>query len=289
MYMSQMTNNNSIVVPRFRRVAAINVGNTEMEIPSIQFSGHDAEPIKNPEDIRRISQYLISHFRYKDNCMFIMGINFGLRCSDLTSLRYGDILNEDLTYKDPIWVRERKTAKRRSGKTTTEVETENGIELVTKYKLKNPRALYVNDAVAEAFEMYCGQRTIDFNDYLFPGYRGKPMTRRAVHYKFEKLINEELGMDIHASTHFMRKTYAYHIIMGASDRTRAIECLQHAFGHSSADVTLRYAGITADEVRNTTMRLNLGASKYIDVDANMIYTFRYNGRQCDVLDLSSSE
>lgn len=270
---------------RFRRPARVNVGSTKMDTPSIEFADHSADPIKSKDDICRISQYLISQCRYQDNCLFIMGINFGLRCSDLTLLRYGDILNEDLTYKDPIWIRERKTAKRKTGQKTLSIETENGIETVVQYKLKNPRAIYVNDAVAEAFEMYCGERAINFNDYLFYGYKGKPLTRRAVEYKLKKLINEDLGMDIHASTHILRKTFAYHTIMGASDRTRAIEYLQKALGHSEMKTTLDYAGITSDEIRNNTMNLNLGASRYIDVDAKTLCGFQFGGYECEVLEL----
>ena len=49
---------------------------------------HAAEPIKNLEDIFAISEYLISEKRYRDNMLFIVGINFGLRVSDLRMLRF---------------------------------------------------------------------------------------------------------------------------------------------------------------------------------------------------------
>lgn len=49
---------------------------------------HAAEPIKNMEDIIRVSQYLIGGKRFRDNMLFIVGINFGLRVSDLRMLRF---------------------------------------------------------------------------------------------------------------------------------------------------------------------------------------------------------
>lgn len=49
---------------------------------------HAAEPIKSMEDINRISQYLIENKRYRDNMLFIVGINFGLRVSDLRLLKF---------------------------------------------------------------------------------------------------------------------------------------------------------------------------------------------------------
>ena len=40
---------------------------------------HTSEPIKDMEDINRISRFLIEKKRYRDNMLFIVGINFGLR------------------------------------------------------------------------------------------------------------------------------------------------------------------------------------------------------------------
>lgn len=276
-----------IVKSRFKRPAIVNVVNTEMTVPALEFVDHSAEPIKHIEDIETISNYLIREGRLKDNLLFIMGINFGLRCSDLVQLRYGDIINEELEYRDPIWVRERKTARKRTGQNKNKNENTN--ELATEYKLKNPRALYVNDAVADAFERYCGDRDIDLNDYLFPGRNGTPMCYSNVYDKFTRLIQKDLKMNIHASTHFMRKTFAYHFIMNADDRNRAIEYLQECFNHTSPLITLRYAGITNDEIRGTIMKMNLGGSRFIDVNAKVLYSYEFNGRTCQVLDLASAE
>ncbi len=260
---------------RFRRVANVSVGSVQMATPALDFEGHAATPIKNIEDINLVRNYLIRNRKYRDNLMFIMGINFGLRCSDLVTLRYGDIITPDLTYRDPIWVREKKTAKKRKQAPDADGE----------YKLKNPRALYINDAVAEAFELYCHGKVINLDDYIFTGRNGKPMSRQNVDEKFKKIINEKLNLNVHASTHFMRKTFAYHFIMQAPDRTRAIEYLQECFNHSSPLITLRYAGITDDEIRGTCMKMNLGASSPIAIDASVICSFEYDGKTCSVLEL----
>lgn len=68
---------------------------------------HAAEPIKSMDDIIRISQFLIGQKRFRDNMLFIVGINFGLRISDLRSLRFTHIINDDCTFRDrfPIWKR----------------------------------------------------------------------------------------------------------------------------------------------------------------------------------------
>ena len=70
---------------------------------------HAAEPIKDVDDIYRISTYLIANERYRDNMLFIVGINFGLRVSDLLQLRFSNLINDDLTFKTTFPVLEKKT------------------------------------------------------------------------------------------------------------------------------------------------------------------------------------
>ena len=50
------------------------------------YSEHYAHPIKDVDTINRISKFLVSGKRYRDNAIFIIGINVGLRCSDLREL-----------------------------------------------------------------------------------------------------------------------------------------------------------------------------------------------------------
>ena len=48
------------------------------------------------------------------------------------------------------------------------------------------------------------------------------------------------------------------------DRNRAVSMLQKIFNHSSEAITLRYIGITNDEIRDAYQNLNLGISKGYD-------------------------
>jgi len=77
---------------------------------------HAAEPIKDMEDIIRVSQFLIGQKRFRDNMLFIVGINFGLRVSDLTSLRFTHIINDDYTFRDRFAILEKKTKNTRTHK-----------------------------------------------------------------------------------------------------------------------------------------------------------------------------
>ena len=93
---------------------------------------------------------------------------------------------------------------------------------------------------------------------------GTPISVYSVERILKKAINDELGIQVNAGTHLLRKTFAYHCIMQSPDRTRAIEFLQRILGHSSAAITLAHAGITDEEIRSTYKKLNLGMRRVLE-------------------------
>lgn len=216
-----------------------------------------AEPIKSLEDIMKVQQYLVAHSRYRDNLLFICGINFGLRISDLRILKVGHLLNPDgRSYRDKITLVEQKTGKE--------------------------RVIFPNDAVMDAADLYfqdlqARKEAISLNDYLFQSAsnnskgRAEPIARRSVERMLKEVINARCHLDVHASTHCLRKTFAYQVIVNAPDRSRAIEFLQKIFGHSSQAVTLHYAGITDEEIQNTYKNLNLGRVENWNVSTGLGY------------------
>jgi len=220
---------------------------------------HAAEPIKNRADIEAIQRHLIRNGRYRDNLLFTMGINVGLRCGDLRWIRVCGILTEDGTaFRDECHVVEEKTGKR--------------------------RYFCINDEVKAAFNLWLEHEgTVSMNDLLFKGTgnrsksyqeegRDAPMQVRSIERLLKTIINDECGLTVHASTHCLRKTFAYHMIQNAPERARAIEFLQKLFGHSSPAITLRYAGITEDEERNAYLTLNLGCLSHRQPDGDQFPT-----------------
>lgn len=199
-----------------------------------------AEPLKKVEDIIKVSDYLVKEGRYRDNLIFVLGINLGLRCGDLSHLKVGHLLEDNgSAYRSEFTIQEEKTSKYRK--------------------------LYLNESIYDAADLYLSSvGTVNLNDYLFKceSNRGKnlnqPLSVRSIERMLKEVINDKCGIEIHASTHCLRKTFAYHVIQSAPDRERAIEFLQKILGHSSQSITLRYAGITDDEVMATYQGLNLG-------------------------------
>lgn len=215
---------------------------------------HTAEPIKNIEDIDRISEYLISNERYRDNMLFIVGINFGLRISDLLQLRFTQLINDDFSFKTTFPILEKKTRNTR--------------------KVQRNRYISINDAVMDAVTLYLQHTQCKLDDYLFrsESNRGsnqnKPMSRMSAD-RILKKIAETLCLENKMATHSLRKTFAYHQMVMSNNDPRKLLLLQKMFGHSSAAQTLDYIGITGEEIEDAYMKLNLGSRRHYLIDSHI--------------------
>lgn len=219
---------------------------------------HAAEPIKNIEDIFTISEYLISNKRYRDNMLFIIGINFGLRVSDLRMLRFSNLINDNLTFKDSFPVFEKKTRNTR--------------------KRKKNRYITINNAVIEAVTLYLqNNQGICLSDYMFRsesnrgGSQNKPLTPQSID-RILKGFATDLDLNVKISTHTLRKTFCYHQMLMSNNSNRKLLLLQKMLNHSSPAQTLDYIGITSEEIEEAYRNLNLGSVKhnYTVFDSNLL-------------------
>lgn len=206
---------------------------------------HTSEPIKSMDDILRISRYLIQHKRFRDNMLFVVGINFGLRVSDLRLLRFSHLINENMTFKDSFPVFEQKTRNTR--------------------KRKRNRYITINDAVRDAVILYLENTSdVSLSDYLFRsesnhGYSTQePIHRNSVD-RILKGLASDLDLNMQMSTHTLRKTFAYHQMVMSNNDPRKLLLLQKMLGHSTAAQTLDYIGITGEEIEAAYKALNLGS------------------------------
>lgn len=217
---------------------------------------HAAEPIKSMDDIFKISQFLIQNSRYRDNMLFIVGINFGLRVSDLRMLRFSNLINDNLTFKDSFAVFEKKTRNTR--------------------KRKKNRYITINHAVIECVTLYLEHTEgVSLSDYLFrsESNRGKnknaPLSPQSID-RILKGIAKDLDLNIRISTHTLRKTFCYHQMVMSHNDSRKLLLLQKMLNHSSPAQTLDYIGITEEEIDKAYKELNLGSKdhNYL-VDSNI--------------------
>ena len=220
---------------------------------------HAAEPIKSMDDILKISRYLIANERYRDNMLFIVGINFGLRVSDLRMLRFSNLINDNLTFKESFAVFEQKTRNTR--------------------KRKKNRYITINTAVIEAVTLYLQHtENVSLSDYMFRslsnrgGNLNEPLSNKSID-RILKGFAADLDLNIKMSTHTLRKTFCYHQMLMSHNDSRKLLLLQKMLGHSSPAQTLAYIGITSEEIDEAYKKLNLGSttSNYL-VDSDILET-----------------
>ena len=198
------------------------------------------EPIRNIKVIKNMRSVLKAQST-RNELLFILGINVGLRISDILKLNTEDIIKHNgKTVKDYVTITEKKT-----GKT---------------------KKFYIGEIVKKVVEAYIKENPdAQMNSYLFKSRKGsnRPISRqqayRIINSAAEALdlierndngviISGEIG------THTLRKTFGYHAFQNGT----SLELLMDIFNHSSKTQTLRYIGITEEQKKEVYLHSNLG-------------------------------
>lgn len=180
---------------------------------------YNVQPLRTQQEI---NDFLFCLRRNKnadrDVFLFLIGINSGLRMSDIVKLKKKDILSA----KNP------RIVEQKTGKT---------------------RILYLS-SLQDLIQEY----TKDLNpeEYLFPSTKGGHLEVNTVYQMFQK-VAKLLGRD-DIGTHTLRKTFGYHYYK----KTKDVATLMEIFGHSSEKITKRYIGINEDEISETLLNFRLG-------------------------------
>jgi len=175
------------------------------------------EPIRKLEDIKAIKKMLSD--KPRDLLLFTMGINNGLRISDLLNLKVRQV--KHLKPGDYITIKEKKTGKQ--------------------------NILMVNKAVHKALKSYLDTiEPASDESPLFPSRQGasKSLTVQRVH-QMVKAWTKAINLPGNYGTHSLRKTFGY---IQRTQYGTGFEILAKRFNHSSPAVTMRYLGLSSDEV-----------------------------------------
>lgn len=167
------------------------------------------EPIRKLSQIRKIEK-ILKNQNMRNLVLFTLGINCGLRISDILSLNVGDVKNK------------------------------NFIQLIEK-KTKKFKKIPINSKLKPMLNQFTKGKNLD--EPLFLTIFKNRMERVGAYY----IINDvckKVGIEAKIGTHTMRKTFGYHHYKQFKD----IAMLQKIFNHSSPQVTLRYIGIEQEEV-----------------------------------------
>ena len=155
----------------------------------------------------------------RDELIFLIGINTGLRVNDLVRLKVR-------------YVRGRKTFQIREGKTD---------------KLREITVGMLQDEIKRFID---GKQS---DDYLFESQKGNNHITTTQVYRILNDAANLLDRD-DVGTHTMRKTFGYHHYR----RFKDVAILQEIFNHSKPSVTMRYIGIRQDEINESLSDFRLG-------------------------------
>lgn len=176
----------------------------------------EADPIKSLEDIKSIKKLLRNNPR--NLLLFTLGINNGLRISDILNLKVYQL--KPLKPGQYIKIQELKT-----GKTNI---------------------VNINKGTHKALQDFLKSENPEDDEYIFKSRQGKnrPITKQ----RAWQLINEwtkNINLPGNYGTHTLRKTFGY---IQRKHFGVSIKILCRRYNHSNPAVTIRYLGITAHEV-----------------------------------------
>lgn len=173
---------------------------------------YNVEPLRTQSEIDQFRNALYELGGDRNRFLFTLGINTGLRVSDLIRLKVSDIYGKP--YTDIL---EQKTQKRRR------------LHLV---------------AIQGDIVEYCVDKKQ--SDYLFKSKKTDSHISTTQAYRILTAAGEWIGRkDI--GTHTMRKTFGYHYYK----KTKDVSTLMDIFGHAAPTITKKYIGIREDEIANT--------------------------------------
>lgn len=173
----------------------------------------NVQPLRTKEEIDDFRWALRFKGKARDVLMFSLGINTGLRISDIVPLKVKDVRG-----KTHLRLREKKT--------------------------KKSKVIRINDGLMQEIEDYT--KGMGLEDYLFPSQMSDSHITTTQAYRILQKAAKLLERD-DIGTHTLRKTFGYMYY----NKTNDIVKLQKLFNHSSQDITLRYIGITLEEIDKT--------------------------------------
>ncbi|QWI73290.1 tyrosine-type recombinase/integrase (plasmid) [Bacillus mycoides] len=181
---------------------------------------NEVQPIKKKTEINKMKRAL--HGRNK--LLFVLGINLGLRISDLLELKVSDLKDENNKFRKYLIVTEKKTQKARKLTISTAVKKE------------------IKDAGISEFS----------EEYIFQSRKGSKPIGRVQAYRILNEAADRAGLS-EIGTHTLRKTFGFHAYKGGA----SIQTLQKIFNHSNEKTTLHYIGITQDTIDDVYESLSL--------------------------------
>lgn len=203
-------------------------GSTQAQNHPKPGSSIKVEPIRDFDAIQEIKQNLIDAGKWRDYCLFTLGINTAYRASELLSLTVGQVAH--LKPGDVLEIKEKKTKKYRAA-------TLN-------------HAAYA--ALYDWLRVHPGRGNP--NAPLFISYRRKEALSVSTVNRMIKKWFKTIGLHGRYGSHTMRKTWGYH---QRKNNDAPMPLLMTAYGHSTEAQTLHYLFIQNRELRDLFLGMDL--------------------------------
>ena len=176
----------------------------------------------------------------RNKLLFVIGINIGIRASDLRTLKWSFFFN-----------------KLDNGE--LEFNSFYKIQPMKQRKQKKFVTLFFNQAVKTAINNYKSEYPIEnLDSYLFTSQKGdEPINEKSL-WRIIKEAANEAGIKQNIGSHSLRKSFGFWCWHNAEDKNKALVILQQIFSHSSTQVTARYIGILNDEIEDMFNSIDLG-------------------------------
>lgn len=164
----------------------------------------------------------------RDYMLITVGCYFGLRISDLLSIRWCDVID-----KDELIIKESKTRK--------------------------PRRITINEKVKEAID-FCSNELMSKDSfkedaYIFVNRWGGQLTISYINKRLKVLFKKYNVRVQNPSSHTLRKTFGKRIYEMDGQSERSLIYLSDIFAHSSTAITRSYIGITQEQIKDVYLNL----------------------------------
>lgn len=210
------------------------------------------QPYESYSQIRDVLDGLLAKGYYRDYALMMVGMATGLRVSDLVRLNVGDVYDVgSSTFKEVLDVVEVKTGKRTVSGVDEVLITEAVVHGLTTY-FENERG-WIMSPEEPLFKS------------LRPDKRGDWRLTENASWRVIKKATAEAGVDIHAGTHTLRKTFLNIAnAVGSSSQLSGgsgmvLSDVMVLARHSTITTTLRYTTL----MKSRLLSLRRGVSSYL--------------------------
>lgn len=170
--------------------------------------------------LNKAMKILKTEKKYKIGFLIVLGINVGLRISDLLKLKFEDI------ERGTLYLIEKKTKKRRT--------------------------IQLNENVVRAFEVFKSRSKFQEGYLFLSNQKTKPFSVQYANRMLKIIFNKS---NLNISTHTLRKTFGRRVWSNNNESDKALIYLSEIFEHSSISITRRYLGIRQEQLNEIYMNL----------------------------------